>query len=203
MSRSRGRAAEQERIKQAEQKAAQRRAAARRKNIYVAGGILAAVAAFAVYVFLQPPPPGEVYADLGNAHLSSEFESHLPYNSSPPSSGPHLGILASWGEQEAPVRPEIFIHNLEDAGVVLAYDCPDGCDEITEGMRQALNDDFTDRNLLMTPYPGIVDSEGVEHLGAVVAWTRVLFFDDWSAETRDQVYEFIRLFEGIDHHVGA
>ena len=202
MSRTGGRSAEQERIKQAELKAAEKQAAARRKNVFIVGGIVAAIAAFAAFIALQPPPPGEIYPDLGNAHLASEFEAHTPYNSSPPSSGPHMGFLASWGEQEAPVRPEIFIHNLEDAGIVLAYDCEDGCDDIGDGMRAAI-EEFADRNLLMTEYTGITDANGTPHLGAAVAWTRVLYFDDWSAETQEEVYSFIRLFEGIDHHVGA
>lgn len=203
MSRARGRAAEKERIEQAEHKAATKHAAARRKNFLVAGGVLVVVGAIAAYIFLQPPPPGEVYPSLGNDHLESEFEAHVPYNSAPPSSGPHMGFLAEWGVQETVVRPEIFIHNLEDAGVVLAFDCPDGCDEITSGMRTGIEQDFEGRNLLMTAYTGIKDAAGTDHLGAAVAWSRVLYFDDWSEETKNEVYTFIRLFEGIDHHVGA
>ncbi len=203
MSRTRGRAAERERIEQAERKAAEKHTAARRKNLTLAGGVLLAVAAFATYIYLQPEPPGEVFASLGNDHLASEFDTHVPYNSSPPSSGPHVGFLAAWGEQEAPVRPEIFLHNLEDGGVVLTYDCPDGCDDIVTGLRDAVVKDFPGDNLLLTEYPGIVDATGTPHLGAAVAWTRVLYFDDWSEDTQDEVYGFIRLFEGLDHHVRA
>ncbi len=203
MSRTRGRAAERRRIEQAEKKAAEKHATARRKNLTVAGGVALALAAFAAYIVLQPAPPGEVFPSLGNNHLASEFETHVPYNSSPPSSGPHVGFLAAWGEQEAPVRPEIFLHNLEDGGVVLTYDCPDGCDDIVLGLRAAVSRDFPGENLLMTEYSGIVDSTGTPHLGAAVAWTRVLYFDDWSEETQDEVYAFIRLFEGLDHHVRA
>jgi len=202
MARSSGRGAEAEKIRQLEEKTADKAASVRRKSIQtvlvivlVAGGLIAAV------VF-SPEPPGVVYGSLGNFHLSSVDEPHTPYNSEPPSSGPHFGSLAAWTEHEDPVPAELFVHNLEDGGVVLTYDCSDTCSELTDGMRGAL-EEFSGENLMMTAYTGIQDAEGVPHLGAVVAWTRVFYFDDWSSDTQKDVYNFIRLFEGINNHVGA
>lgn len=199
MSGSRGRGAELERIRKAEEKAAVKQAELRRKSAIWVIVALAAVAALIAFIVTRPPPPGEVFADLGNFHLQDPAEPHAPYNSEPPSSGPHWGGLAQWGESTDPVPPEVFVHNLEDGGIVLAYDCADGCDEITDGMRQTLEDLGVDR-LVMTPYSGIVDPEGQAHQAAIVAWTRVLYIDDWSAETKDTVDEFISLFRFIDHH---
>lgn len=165
-------------------------------------GILVTVAivgGLAALVAFDPPPPGVQYPSLGNQHIQSVSEPHIPYNSSPPSSGPHVGLLARWGVHEEPVPPELFIHNLEDAGIVLAYDCPDGCPEFVEGLAQ-----FIDRGrVLVTPYEGIVDPDGVSHRGAAVAWTRVFYFDELDEETLKEIDVFIRLYEGIDHHVAG
>lgn len=199
MSGSRGRSAELERIKKAEEKAAAKQAEVRRKSaLWIIIG-LAIVAALIAFIVTRPPPPGIVFADLGNLHLADPSEPHAPYNSSPPSSGPHWGGLAQWGESESPVPAEIFVHNLEDGGIVLAYDCETGCDDITDGLRGRI-EEFGEDRLLMTSYPGIVDPDGVARRGAVVAWTRVLYFDDWTEETQGQVDEFVRLFRYIDHH---
>ena len=199
MSGSRGRTAELERARKAEEKAAAKEAELRRKSaLWVIIG-LAVVAALIGFIVTRPPPPGVVFADLGNQHIPDPADAHAPYNSSPPSSGPHWGGLAQWGESAEPVPPEIFVHNLEDGGIVLAYDCAAGCDEITDGMRATLDDLGVDR-LVMTPYSGITDPDGVAHQGAVVAWTRVFYFDDWSEETEETIDQFISLFRYEDHH---
>lgn len=197
---SRGRTKELEQIRKAEEKAAAKQAALRRKSaVWVIVG-LAVVAALIAFIVTRPPPPGIVFTDLGNLHLQDPSEPHTPYNSQPPSSGPHWGGLAQWGESEEPVPAEVFVHNLEDGGIVLAYDCEAGCDEITDGMRETLEELGVDR-LVMTPYSGIVDPDGQARPGAIVAWTRVLYIDDWSPDTESQVDQFISLFRFEDHHV--
>lgn len=202
MARSSGRGAEADKIRQLEEKTADKAANVRRRSIRTVLVIVLVVGGLIAAVVFSPEPPGVVYGNLGNFHLSSVEEPHTPYNSEPPSSGPHLGSIAAWVEHEDPVPPELFIHNLEDGGVVLAYDCADDCSEITDGMRTAL-EDFTGENVMMTAYSGIADDQGIPRLGAVVGWTRVYYFDDWSEDTRKDVYNFIRLFEGINNHVGA
>ncbi len=196
---SRGRTAELERSRKAEEKAAAKQAHLRRKSaLWVIIG-LAVVAALIGFIVTRPPPPGEVYADLGNTHIPDPADAHAPYNSSPPSSGPHWGGLAQWGESTEAIPPEIFVHNLEDGGILMAYDCASGCDEITDGMRATLEDLGVDR-LVMTPYEGIIDADGVSHPAAIAAWTRVLYIDDWSPETEETVDDFITLFRFEDHH---
>ena len=202
MSRSRGRGAEAEKMRQIEEKASDKAAQVRRKSIRTVLGIVIVLGGLAAAVVFSPPPPGVAFANLGNFHLSSLDEPHTPYNSSPPSSGPHFGSIAGWVIHEDPVPAELFVHNLEDGGVVLTYDCPDGCDEVTSGLTDTMAK-FEGENVLMTGYAGIADETGTPRLGAAVVWNRVLYFDDWSSDTENEVAKFINLFEGQDNHATA
>lgn len=163
---------------------------------------VAVVAALAALVFLDPPPPGVEFPSQGNIHLAALDEPHPPYNSSPPSSGWHMGFLAEWGVSEEPLPPELYIHNLEDRGIVLAYNCPDGCDDL-----QADLTDFVETeggSLVLTPYEdSIVDPDGQQYRAAAVAWKRVFYFDQFDESTRGEIETFISLYEGIDHHAGS
>ena len=200
MARPAGRGLERQRQQEAEAREAAKAAAGRKRGIVIALISVTVVAVAVVIIAIQPPPPGVAFADMGNQHIAAG-EAHVPYNSSPPSSGPHLGSLASWGEAAQPVPPELMVHNLEDGGVVLAYDCPAGCEEFLSGLQEVLGD-YAARRVLLTPYSGIVDPAGQVHLGAAVAWTRVLYFDSLAGREGRQVRSFINLYEGIDHHVG-
>ena len=161
--------------------------------------VVALVAAVAALVVLDEPLPGTEFQSLGNRHLASVEEPHSPYNSSPPSSGPHFGGLAPWTAHDDPVPPELFVHNLEDGGIVLAYDCPDACPEIVAGLSERLEEG----RVLVTPYDGIADTSGTSRRIAAVAWTRVLYLDDLDGESADELDTFISLFEGVDHHVAG
>lgn len=167
-----------------------------RMGVAVATGL---VAALALLIWLDPPAPGTEFPSMGNQHIPTIDTPHIPYNSSPPSSGPHVGGLAPWVESHIPIPPELFVHNLEDAGVVLAYACND-CDEVMEGLRGLLGE-FEDRRLVLTPYGPIIDPDGREHPAALVAWGRVLYIEEWTEAVADDARTFIRLFEGVDHHV--
>lgn len=164
-------------------------------GLYVSLALVVGVVALVVF---GPQAPGEAYDDLGNFHLQSPDEPHPPYNSSPPSSGPHLGVLAQWGIHETPLPPELFVHNLEDGGIVVAYDCPAGCDELVASLTDVVTG--LGEGVLLTPYAGIVDASGTSHRAAAVAWTRVLYFDDLNPETREELDDFIDLYRGVDHH---
>jgi hypothetical protein len=153
-----------------------------------------------VLVLIQPPAPGLAFPDQGNLHLEAVDQPHVVYNSRPPSSGPHLGGLATWGESDLQLPPELYIHNLEDQGVVLTYSCASSCAELIAGLRGKL-EQFEGRNLLLMPYQDIVDTDGVARRAAAVAWGRVLYFDELDEAVNQQLDTFIRTFEGVDHHV--
>lgn len=72
------------------------------------------------------PQPGEFVASLGNKHIQNMTDAHDPYNSIPPTSGTHVGGKAQWGVSDSPIPDELQLHNLEDAGVMVQYNCTPG-----------------------------------------------------------------------------
>src|SRR5215475_13168403 len=99
------------------------RAARRRRNMTI--GIAAAVVVAIVVGYFayqaQANRPGVEFPDQGNLHIQTENEPHVPYNSDPPTSGPHLPYIAPWGVHNVPIVRELQVHNLEDGGVVVNY----------------------------------------------------------------------------------
>ena len=163
---------------------------------------LAVVAVAGAAVVLAPPPPGVDVPVLAPIHISSLAEPHVPYTSSPPSSGPHVGGQIPTGvDSPSPIPPEAYIHLLEDGGIMLTYDCPEGCDDVTSMLREFMA--TRPGRVSMTPYEGIVDPDGVPHRAAALAWGRVLYLDGGGPESLDQLESFASLYEGIDHHAGA
>ncbi len=70
----------------------------------------------------QTPRPelGEVISIQGQNHISPG-DSHEPYNSNPPSSGPHLAQLAQCKIYDTEVRDEAAVHSLEHGAVWVTY----------------------------------------------------------------------------------
>ena len=201
-SKGKGRTLELEQMRKAEEKAASQSAEVRKKSSLTIMVIIAVVAGLGAWVMFAPAPPGVAYPNQGNFHLSSLDEPHAAYNSTPPSSGPHFGSLGAWGVAEVPIPPELFIHNLEDAGVVFVYNCPDGCDEVVSGLATLL-DERSESTLMVTSYDGLIrDPDGKDYQAAAIAWGRVLYFDDVEA-SRAEIDDFIGLYHGIDHHVSV
>jgi hypothetical protein len=133
--------------------------------------------------------PGVSMPDQGNLHIQTEKDPHEPYNSDPPTSGPHLPYIAPWGVHTEPVARELQVHNLEDGGVVVQYSCPSGCPDLAAGLR-AIVDRYPEQ-VLLAPYPGM------KHRIALTAWTRIDAFDDLD---EGRIVRFIKAYRGIDHH---
>ena len=64
----------------------------------------------------------ESYPDMGQEHVKPG-QQHEPYNSNPPTSGPHYGLTADPGfyPPDTVVAPELIVHNLEHGQVVIWY----------------------------------------------------------------------------------
>jgi len=69
---------------------------------------------------LDKSPMGEKIADLGAQHVK-EGESHEPYNSNPPTSGPHWVGVAGPGIKSDPVPDELVLHSMEHGAAVVWY----------------------------------------------------------------------------------
>jgi hypothetical protein len=65
-------------------------------------------------------PVGQVFENLGQTHIKIG-ESHSPYNSNPPTSGPHYVDPADWGVYDKPLVDEQAVHNLEHGGIWISY----------------------------------------------------------------------------------
>ncbi len=149
--------------------------------------------------------PGEFVASLGNKHIESVTTPHDPYNSLPPTSGSHLGSKAEWGIHDNPISDELQIHNLEDGGVMVQYNCILSKDQQNEATKSAgqseeckqLIAQLTDTvkkysdKVVLAPYPKL------DTKIALTAWTRIDKFNDFDKE---RVEKFIGAFKGIDHH---
>ena len=131
--------------------------------------------------------PGEKFADLGNEHIQAASDPHVAYNSEPPTSGPHLPYIAPWGIHTRPIPNELQVHNLEDGGVMVQYNCE--CPELVEKLRAIVRK--YDKHVILAPYPGMKSRI------ALTAWTRL---DRLEELDEPRVVRFIERYRGIDHH---
>ncbi|MYH61834.1 MAG: DUF3105 domain-containing protein [Caldilineaceae bacterium SB0675_bin_29] len=182
-----------------------------RQNLYIYGGgaILIAIVALVIYVNIRNTAPvgeEESFASQGNTHIQQGSASPIDYNSTPPTSGPHYPGLAPWDIYDEPIRYEQVVHNMEDGGVIVYYQCEDSCPELREqlaGVVQPYLD--SGRHVLMMPndpnWTGFGSQSAhrdMEARIALTAWQRLDKFDEFDA---GRIRAFIDRYEGIDHHV--
>ncbi len=168
-----------------------RRRRQQRVNIAVGAGIATViVTAIAVQVVREASRPGQRFPSLGNVHLASISTQHVPYNSDPPTSGPHMPTIAAWGTYTEPIADEYLVHNMEDAGVVLWYDMgtPEENAERAAALEQVARGY---RNVIIVP------REDLGSAYVLTAWQRLQRFDDIDEAG---MRRFLEAYEGIDHH---
>jgi hypothetical protein len=66
------------------------------------------------------------YPPIASPHIP--VCSPINYDSNPPTSGPHYPIWAAYQTYTEPVPRGFYVHDLEHGGIVIAYNCPSGCD---------------------------------------------------------------------------
>jgi hypothetical protein len=83
------------------------------------------------------------------------------------------------------------IHNLEDAGVAIQYNCdrttPE-CKTLIDKLAQIVR---RYENIILAPYPGM------SHKIALTAWSRIDKFNEFDEQ---RIARFIDAYHGIDHH---
>jgi len=154
----------------------------------------AAAAAVGIVVFLAfylwaGNRPGQFVKSLGNEHLLAADQKHVPYNSVPPTSGPHLPFIARWGVHAEPIANELQVHNLEEGGVLVQYNCPQDCPDLVSKLRAIVL--RYDTQVILAPYPGM-DSRI-----ALTAWSRIEKLDQIDEK---RIVRFIQAYRGGDHH---
>lgn len=110
---------------------------------------------------------------LSAAHVPACAELDYPHH--PPSSGTHYGAWADFGTYDAPVPWGFLVHAMEHGGIVLAYDCPEGCADVIAALEAIVADHGTDpacashptadARFIITPDPALEDGSI-----AAVAW---------------------------------
>lgn len=170
----------------------QRRAGALKKWLsYLLGVLLLAGAGYWAYGRWGSGLPGEFVPSLGNRHLGPFEIGITQYNSDPPTSGPHFPSIARWGIHETPIPKELQVHNLEDGGVLVQYNCQQTnaeCRALVEKLAQIVR---RYDHAILAPYPGM------SHRIALTAWSRIDKFNDFD-EAR--IVKFIDSYINIDHH---
>ena len=161
-----------------------------RRRLIAVALVAVAVAAAGVGYFAYRAAanlPGTQYPDQGNRHIATANDAHEPYNSNPPTSGPHLPYIAPWGVHTRPIPLELQVHNLEDGGVVIQYNCE--CPDVVAKLRAIVQK--YDKQVILAPYPGMPSRI------ALTAWTRLETLDDVDDK---RITRFIDAYRGIDHH---
>src|SRR5207247_8423081 len=148
--------------------------------------VVAAGVGYLAYRAVADPPRVQIPSQ-GNLHIAKEDSPHEPYNSDPPTSGPHLPYIAPWGVHTRPIQPELQVHNLEDGGVVVQYNCE--CPELAEQLKKVVQG--YDKYVILAPYPSMKTRI------ALTAWTRIDTFDDFDER---RIRRFINAYRGIDNH---
>ena len=129
----------------------------------------------------QERKPGEQIPEMGVNHISIG-EEHEPYNSNPPTSGPHYAQPANWGIYEEQLADEQLVHNLEHGGIWISYRDPAHQDLVAQ--LKDIADDYTIKVILT--YRPQNDSAI-----AVAAWGRLLKLEQVD---RQQIVDFIKAF---------
>lgn len=183
---------------------------ARQRNYWLIGGglLLVALIGLAVYANIQRSRPvagEEKFPSQGNAHVPADAPHSFAYASTPPTSGPHYGSLVQWGIYDEPVAYQSLLHNMEDGGVIIFYQCPDGCPDTMDALSDIVRPYLAaDRRVVLAPNDptwtnGLVAHQDMGAPIAVAAWRSLLKLESVDA---DRVRTLIERYEGIDHHAG-
>lgn len=182
-----------------------------RNQTYVLGGavvIFALLLGLVVYAIIRQSTPiagQETYASQGNQHVAEGSSNTLAYNSTPPTSGPHYESTVEWGIWSQPQDYGYLLHNLEDGGIVIYYQCPEGCLETVAALQNVVQPYLnTNRRLILVPndLSWVDDSDRPLHkdMGSpivVTAWGNMLKL---SSVDTPKIQAFIDKYEGINNH---
>jgi hypothetical protein len=165
--------------------------AAQKALVFAIAALLVAGAGYWAYARWKEGSPGQYFSSMGNRHITPGEVGLTKYNSDPPTSGPHVPQIATWGIHQDQVPKEYLVHNLEDGGVVLLYNCPVAevsCKDLIDKL-SAVTRRYD--HVVLAPYPDMSNKI------ALTAWTRLDKFDDFE-EAR--IVRFIEAYIHVDHH---
>lgn len=172
----------------------------RRRRLLIIGGWGAAALLFvAMIVYLvwkqaQPiPKTGEAVPIQGASHIPVG-QPHEPYNSNPPTSGPHYEQPAEAGFYDEAPLDEQLVHSLEHGYVIIWYNCSalteSQCSQLKSRIREVMG---SAGNSLLTNTPKLiaVPRTNMETQLALTTWGRL---DKFDAFDRQRILDFIKAF---------
>lgn len=168
----------------------------RRTAIFAAIGVVLLGTAIALYL-REVNKPGQFVAEMSDRHhLKTGQTFPGPYNSDPPTSGPHMEAVPQFKIYSEPITKELQVHGLEDGGVVINYK-PE-LDKPTVDKLAALTQSYLERSnstnhVILSPYPNLSNPI------VLTAWSRIDRVDTFD-EAR--IRRFIDEYVAIDHHEG-
>jgi hypothetical protein len=141
-----------------------------------------------VFTSLLTPSVGQTVPIEAADHVPEN--SQITWNSRPPSSGPHYPVWSQkYGVLEEGLSPGYWVHNLEHGAVAILYNCPEGCPEIVQQLKDLYPTLPKGRNsrggmprVIIVPYTDM-DSKI-----AAVAWGWLLPLDSVDA---DKITRFV------------
>ena len=132
--------------------------------------------------------PGDSVPLLQGVHIASVASRHEPYNSVPPTSGPHVPWTVAPGVYRESIPEELQVHALEHGHVLIQYSPGTTQEEISTLQKVAR---LYPRDVIVAPYPKL--RTGL----ALTAWGRISKMDH--ADIRE-VIAFVGAWAGKYNH---
>jgi hypothetical protein len=78
-------------------------------------------------ILVGPDPIAKIeqFAEEGRNHIAAGTKTN--YQTNPPTSGDHYPTWSNYGIFKNPLPDGLVVHNMEHGGVIIYYDCPQGC----------------------------------------------------------------------------
>jgi hypothetical protein len=180
--------AERQRMAEAGRRRAQTRRRASLIGLVVAALAVLAVGGWLLSQSLTRPMPGRTVPDEGRDHVNQGTP--LTYRSNPPASGTHYPTWTRPGFYAEAQEPGNWVHSLEHGYIVLLYNCPSGCPDLVQQLRQFYeaapkSSKYGYQKVVITPY------QNMDHQLAAVAWTHI---DELDAFDQDRLMTFYKAY---------
>jgi hypothetical protein len=166
----------------------ERALAAKKRKKYLTYAILVIAIAILGYVGYDYMTTITRYAVpvMNSWHLSSLTQPHEPYNTDPPTSGPHFEGHVEQKISNQPIPKEIQVHELEHGGVLIQYNCK-SCDDLIAKLEKHAR---SSEHVIMAPYPGM------DAKIALTAWGKLAKLNEYDEKI---ITEFIKVNAGKNH----
>lgn len=171
-------------------------------GLWLGLGAVVAVLAVGLVLSVTSQPPGEKFPSQGNRHIRSLDEKiDPPYNTNPPTSGPHTDARPYFTIYEEQLPDPLAVHGLEDGGVIVHYHPELSKPDDVAKVKELLGTQFKGRNPRIPndtlDHVILQPNSTMETAWALTAWTRLDKFEEYD-EAR--IVKFVKAYKGIDHH---